>query len=60
MAAVSAEAASLAALVAVSASMDDPGDPAAAQLTRFLAASQPFPQYLDMLERETKTAARAS
>ena len=52
--------ASLAALVAVSASMDDPGDPAAAQLTRFLTASQPFPQYLTMLERETKTAARGS
>ena len=52
--------ASLAALVAVSASMDDPGDPAAAQLARLLGASQPFPQYLDMLERETKTAARAS
>jgi exosortase A len=52
--------ASLAALVAVSASMDDPGDPAPAQLTRFLTASQPFPQYLTMLERETKTAARGS
>ena len=49
------------ALVAVSASMDDPQDPAAShQLARFLGASQPFPQYLDMLERETKTAARAS
>jgi exosortase A len=36
----------LAALVAISASMDDPGDPAAAQLARFLAASEPFPQYL--------------
>jgi exosortase A len=52
--------ASLAALVAVSASMDDQRDPAAAQLARFLGASQPFPQYLDMLEGETKTAARAS
>ncbi len=52
--------ASLAALVAVSASMDDPQDPAAAQLARFLAASQPFPQYLDMLERGTKTTAPAS
>jgi EpsI family protein len=52
--------ASLAALVAVSASMDDPRDPAEAQLARFLAASQPFPQYLDMLEQETSTAARAS
>ena len=44
----------LAALVAISASMDDPGDPAAAQLARFLAASQPFPQYLKMLGRENK------
>ena len=52
--------ASLAALVAVSASMDDLQQPAATQLARFLAASQPFPQYLDKLERETKTAARAS
>jgi exosortase A len=52
--------ASLAALVAVSASMDDLQHPAATQLARFLAASQPFPQYLDMLERETKTAARGS
>ena len=51
--------ASVAALVAVSASMDDPHDPAAAQLARFLAASQPFPQYLARIERETKTAARA-
>ena len=50
--------ASLAALVAVSASMDDPGNPAAAQLSGFLAASQPFPQYLARLEQETKTAAR--
>jgi exosortase A len=41
----------LAALVAVSASMDDPSDPAAAQLARFLEANQPFPQYLDMLGR---------
>jgi hypothetical protein len=40
--------------------MDDPQDPAAAQLARFLAASQPFPQYLGKLERETKTAARGS
>jgi EpsI family protein len=52
--------ASLGALVAVSASMDDPGDPAAAQLARFLTASQPFPEYLTMLERETRTAARGS
>jgi exosortase A len=38
-----------AALVAISASMDDPNDPAEQQLTRFLAASQPIPQYLDAL-----------
>jgi len=40
--------------------MDDPQEPAAAQLARFLAASQPFPLYLDMLEQEISTAARAS
>lgn len=37
----------LAAFVAISASMDNPDDPAERQLTRFLAASQPFPQYVD-------------
>jgi exosortase A len=36
----------VAALVAISASMDDPNDPAERQLTRFLAASEPFPVYL--------------
>jgi exosortase A len=41
----------VAALVAISASMDDPNDPAERQLTRFLAASQPFPQYLESLPR---------
>jgi exosortase A len=50
----------LAALVAISASMDDPGGPAAAQLARFMAASQPFPQYLDMLGRENKLAVGGS
>jgi exosortase A len=39
----------VAALVAVSASMDDPGNPAELQLTRFLAASQSLPQYVDSL-----------
>jgi exosortase A len=39
----------VAALVAVSASMDDPGDPAEGQLTRFLAASQSLPRYVDSL-----------
>ena len=39
----------VAALVAVSASMDDPGSPAEEQLTRFLAASQSLPQYVDSL-----------
>jgi EpsI family protein len=39
----------VAALVAVSASMDDPRDPAEAQLARFLAASQSLPRYLDAL-----------
>jgi exosortase A len=40
------EPAPLAAFVAISASMDDPNDPAEQQLDRFLAASEPFPQYL--------------
>ena len=39
----------VAALVAVSGSMDDPGNPAEEQLTRFLAASQSLPQYIDSL-----------
>ena len=39
----------VAALVAVSASMDEPGNPAEEQLTRFLAASQSLPQYIDSL-----------
>jgi len=41
----------VAAFVAISASMDDPNDPAERQLTRFLAASQPFPEYLASLPR---------
>jgi exosortase A len=41
----------LAAFVAVSASMNDPDDRAAAQLARFLRAMQPLPQYLDALPR---------
>ena len=39
----------VAALVAVSASMDDPGDPAEEQLARFLAANGPLPAYLNTL-----------
>ena len=39
----------VAALVAVSASMDDPGNPAEEQLTRFLTASQSLPRYVDSL-----------
>ena len=39
----------VAALVAISASMDDPDDPAERQLSRFLAASQPVPEYLESL-----------
>jgi exosortase A len=39
----------VAALVAVSASMDDPGNPAEEQLIRFLAASQSLPQYVGSL-----------
>jgi EpsI family protein len=46
----------LAALIAVSASMDDPGKPAAALLARFLEANQPFSQYLDMLGRDNDSA----
>src|SRR5215472_11708923 len=41
----------VAAFVAVSASMDDLKDPAERQLARFLAASEPFPQYLASLPR---------
>jgi EpsI family protein len=41
----------VAAFVAVSASMDDPKDPAERQLTRFLAANAPFPRYLASLTR---------
>jgi EpsI family protein len=48
----------MAAYVAVSASMDDPDDPAAAQLARFLEAAQPLPQYIEMLSRQS--AARAA
>jgi exosortase A len=43
-----------AALVAVSASMDEPGDPAAEQLARFLAASQSLPRYVDGLRGRTE------
>jgi exosortase A len=39
----------VAAFVAISASMDDPDDPAERQLTRFLAASEPFPRYIESL-----------
>ena len=41
----------LAAFVAISASMDDPGDSAEGQLARFLAASQSLPGYLASLRR---------
>jgi exosortase A len=41
----------LAAFVAVSASMDDPDDPAAGQIARFLRGSQSLPQYLEVLYR---------
>ena len=39
------------AFVAISASMDDPKDPAEQQLTRFLAASQPLTEYVAALPR---------
>lgn len=45
------ERAPMAAFVAISASMDDPNDPAERQLSRFLAASQPYPQYIETLPR---------
>jgi exosortase A len=45
------ERAPVAAFVAISAGMDDPNDPAARQLERFLASSQPYPQYLQTLPR---------
>ena len=45
------ERAPLAAFVAISANMDDAGDPPEQQLTRFLAASQSFPEYLASLPR---------
>jgi exosortase A len=41
----------MAAFVAISASMDNPKDPAERQLARFLAASQPFPQYITALQQ---------
>ena len=41
----------LGAFVAVSASMDDPDDPAEQQLSRFLAASESIPQYIASLAR---------
>jgi len=41
----------VAAFVAISAGMDDPKDPAERQLNRFLAASQPLPEYLAALPR---------
>jgi exosortase A len=49
--AVLLERAPVAAFVAISASMDDPKDPAEQQLTRFLAASQPFTEYLATLSQ---------
>jgi len=39
----------VAALVPVFASMDDSGNPADAQLTRFLTASEPLPRYVGSL-----------
>ena len=39
----------VAALVAISASMDDPGDPAEGQLARFLAESPSLPEYVQSL-----------
>src|SRR6516165_7587867 len=41
--------AGVAALVAVSASMDNPGNPAEDQLARFLAANESLPWYVDSL-----------
>ena len=47
----------IAALVAVSASMDDPHDPAEGQLARFLAANQSLPRYVDALRGGTAPGA---
>jgi exosortase A len=47
----------VAALVAISASMDDPGDPAERQLARFLAESQSFPGYVDSLRTRAEPGA---
>jgi EpsI family protein len=47
--------ASVAAFVAISASMDDPRRGAAGQITDFLSASQPFAQYLEALRRSAKS-----
>jgi EpsI family protein len=41
----------VAAFVAISANMDNPRDPAERQLARFLAASQPFAQYITALQQ---------
>ena len=41
----------VAAFVAISASMDNPADPAESQLAGFLTASQPFPQYITVLQQ---------
>jgi Protein of unknown function (DUF3485) len=41
----------VAAFVAISASMDDPDDPAERQLSRFLAASRSFVKYLDRVRQ---------
>ena len=40
----------VAALVAISASMDEPGTPAGEQLARFLAASEPLARYVDTVD----------
>jgi exosortase A len=46
----------LGAFVAVAASMDDPDQPAAEQLARFLAASQSLPDYVAALSRQHAAA----
>lgn len=47
----------LAAFVAVSASMDDPDQPAAGQIESFLRATPSLPQYLDELARDDQAGA---
>ncbi|HEV2100873.1 MAG TPA: exosortase-associated EpsI family protein, partial [Stellaceae bacterium] len=50
----------LAAFVAVSATMDDPDDRAAAQLERFLRATEPLPKFIKAVAKGRGSAPVAS